>query len=88
MQAFVANIPWTSTEDDLRNVFETQGILVEAVHIMKGNDGRSKGFGFVTMDSRTKIDSVIDRMNGHPMGTRALIVERAKGGTKRQHRSS
>jgi len=88
MQAFVANIPWNSTEDDLRHVFETQGIAVEAVRIMKDPEGRSKGFGFVTMDERTKIDNVIDRMNGHPMGTRALIVERAKGGQKRQPRSA
>lgn len=87
MQAFVANIPWTATEDDLRNAFETQGIAVEDVRILKDVDGRSKGFGFVTMDERTKIENVIDRMNGHPMGNRPLIVEPAKGGQKRAIRS-
>ena len=44
---FVRNIPFSTTEDELRQIFEPYGALTE-VHIPNDNNQRSKGFGYVT----------------------------------------
>ena len=44
---FVRNIPFSTTESELRQIFEPYGALTE-VHIPNDNNQRSKGFGYVT----------------------------------------
>jgi RNA recognition motif-containing protein len=84
VQVFVANIPWASSEDDIRKLFEDNGEQVENVRIMTGDDKRSRGFGFVTFsDARVNVPQVIEKMNGKELAGRALVVEHAKGNQKR-----
>jgi RNA recognition motif-containing protein len=83
-QVFVANIAWKSTEDDIRRLFEGEGEQIENVRILTGEDGRSRGFGFVTfINDRVNIPQVITKMNGKELGGRPLVVEHAKGFAKR-----
>lgn len=83
-QLFVGNISWESDEDELRNVFETKGIPIESVKIMKDHEtGRSRGFGFIHVDDRSDLDMIVDKMNGTPLRGRPIGVEPAKGAQRR-----
>lgn len=84
-QVFVANLAWTSTEDDVRRLFEDAGEQVELVKIMiNPEDGRSRGFGFVSFSNNgVNIDQVIAKMNGKELGGRALTVQPARGNARR-----
>jgi RNA recognition motif-containing protein len=83
-QVFVANIAWKSTEDDIRRLFEDEGEQIDNVRIMTADDGRSRGFGFVTFaNDRVNVPQVIAKMNGKELGGRQLVVEHAKGIAKR-----
>lgn len=80
VQVYVSNIAWKSSEDDIRNLFEDSGQQVENVRIIKGEDGRSRGFGFVSFtNDRTDISMVIEKLNGQELGGRVLLVQRANG---------
>ncbi len=84
VQVFVANIAWKSTEDDIRNLFEQAGEQVDSVRIMVGEDGRSRGFGFVSFSNRSvNVDQVIAKMNGVDLDGRKLAVQPARGNVKR-----
>ena len=55
---YVGNLPYTTTEDDLKTLFEQAG-SVTAVDLIKDRDtGSSKGFAFVTMGSQSELESV------------------------------
>lgn len=81
-QVFVSNIAWKATEDDVRKLFEDGRCAVESVKILKGDDGRSRGFGFVTIGNGEKPEEVIDRMNGKPLMGREIVVALAKGSAR------
>lgn len=74
---YVGNLPYNSTENDLRSLFEPHG-MVHSVKIISDRDsGRSKGFGFVEMDMGPA-DSAIEALNGLSLAGRALRVNEAK----------
>jgi RNA recognition motif-containing protein len=74
---YVGNLPFTTTEDELRTLFATHG-AVESVALPTDRDtGRPRGFGFVQMAS-TAAASAIAALNGHSMGGRALRVNEAE----------
>lgn len=80
IQIFVGNIPWSSTEDDVRELFEQERFKVEDVRFIKDAEtGRSKGYGFVTVPGHVDDGMIVATMNGRPLGGRTLVVERAKG---------
>ena len=47
---YVGNIPFSTTDDDLRQLFESHGTVVSARVITDRETGRSRGFGFVEME--------------------------------------
>ena len=60
MNIFVGNLAFTTTEQDLRQLFEPYG-TVETVRIMTDREtGRSRGFGFVEMPDDRAAHSAID----------------------------
>lgn len=74
---YVGNLPWSTTEDDLRQIFAAYG-SVESVAVITDRDtGRSRGFGFVEMDAEDA-DKAIAGANGQDMGGRALRVNEAQ----------
>lgn len=73
---YVGNLPWSTTEDDLRGMFEQYGQVVSARVITDRETGRSRGFGFVEMDQQSA-DEAIRELNGRDMGGRALRVNEA-----------
>jgi cold-inducible RNA-binding protein len=81
---YVGNLSFQTTENDLTGLFEQSG-QVESVSIITDRDtGRSKGFGFIEMDSENA-DKAIAQFNGTELNGRSLTVNEAR---PREDRSS
>ena len=75
---YVGNLAYTTTEDDLRNLFAQAG-KVKTVTLMKDRDtGRSKGFAFVEMETQVEAQNAISTLNGTKLHERALTVNMAR----------
>lgn len=75
---YVGSLPYSSTEDELRELFEAFG-PVESVSIISDKfTGQSKGFGFVVMKSAEDAKRAIEGMNGKALNGRTLIVNEAR----------
>ncbi len=75
---YVGNLAFSTTEDDLRNVFEQHG-KVESVNVIMDRDtGRSRGFGFVEMDDASAADAAMRALDGSELGGRNLKVNEAQ----------
>src|SRR5262245_53394344 len=73
---YVGNLPFTTTEQDLQQLFGQYGTVTKAQVIMDRETGRSRGFGFVEMSSGA--DEAIQAMNGAEYQGRRLTVNEAK----------
>ncbi len=75
---FVGNLAYSTTEDDLRTLFAQAG-AVKSVTIIKDRDtGRSKGFGFVEMETQAEAQKAISQFQGQSLHERALTVNMAR----------
>lgn len=74
----MGSLPYETTAQDLTNAFSKFGAVSDAVVIMDKMTGRSKGFGFVTLDDDAAAETAIAEMNGSAMGTRKIIVNEAR----------
>jgi cold-inducible RNA-binding protein len=80
---YVGNLPHSTTEADLRSVFEPHG-AVEKVSLVTDRDtGRSRGFAFVEMTNPAEADKAIAALNGTDLGGRPLTINEAKPKTDR-----
>ena len=83
---YVGNLPFSATEDDLRNVFATY-VPISVNIITDRETGRARGFAFVEVEDG---DKAINEINGADMGGRKLTVNEARereprnGGFSRQ----
>lgn len=59
-------------------MFEQTGSVEDVSIVTDRATGRSRGFGFVQMDSETSAQAAIDKFNGHSMQERSLVVNIAK----------
>jgi len=76
---YVGNLPYTTTEEDLRTAFEQGGRRVREVILIADRDtGRPKGFGFIEMGSAEDAQSAIAEFDGKDYGGRVLKVSVAK----------
>ena len=83
---YVGNLAYTTTEDDLRKMFETHGTVDRANLAMDRMSGRGRGFGFVEMPNESEARKAIKELNETELGGRNLIVNEAK--PKADHGSS
>lgn len=81
---YVGNLPFSSTEDDVRNLFSEAGTVASVSLINDKFSGRSRGFGFVEMASDAEADKAIAAMNGRMLGDRAIVVNEARPMTERR----
>jgi RNA recognition motif-containing protein len=80
---FVGNLSFNTGEDELRQLFEGYG-QVDRVSIMTDRDtGRSRGFGFVEMNSNEDGEKAITALNGSQVGGRTINVNEARPKTER-----
>ena len=75
---YVGNMPYDTTQDQLRTLFAEAGEVTEVTLITDRETGRPKGFGFVEMATEEGGREAIKRFNGHAMGERTLTVNEAR----------
>jgi cold-inducible RNA-binding protein len=75
---YVGNLSYDMTDSDLQNLFVPHGTVQSAQVIMDRDAGRSKGFGFVEMDSGEQAQAAITALNGQEVNGRALTVNEAR----------
>ncbi len=85
---YVGGLPYSTTEDELREAFSGAGAVESASIIMDRMSGRSKGFGFVEMSSDEGAQKGIDMWNGKDFGGRTLTVNEARPMEERPRRDS
>lgn len=74
---YVGNLNYATTEEDLRTLFTEAGPVASVTVITDRMTGRSKGFGFVEMESTEAAQAAIDRFNNYEMNERNLTVSEA-----------
>jgi RNA recognition motif-containing protein len=75
---FVGNLPFSTTNADLEELFSQHGSVDSAAVIMDRDTGRSRGFGFVEMGNDDEARAAIEALSGVDMGGRALTVNEAR----------
>ncbi len=75
---YVGNLPFSVDADELRTVFGEYGTVVSADVISDRATGRSRGFGFVELETDEEAEAAITGLNGSPLGGRPLTVNVAR----------
>lgn len=75
---FVAGLPFSINDEELRNLFIDIGNVVSAKVIIDSESGRSKGFGFVEMEKSEDVQNAITKLNNTDFGGRMLVVNEAR----------
>jgi len=75
---YVGNLPHSTTEAELRNLFEAHGAVEKVTLVTDRDTGRSRGFGFVEMANASEADKAIAALNGTDLGGRTLTINEAK----------
>lgn len=85
MKLFVRNLPYTCTDEQLREIFEEAGTVVSAKVVTDRYTGKSRGFGFVEMSSAAEGKDAIEKINGKSIDGRTLEVDKAKESAPREN---
>ena len=80
---YVGNLPFSATDDSLREMFGQAGQVESARIITDRDTGRSKGFGFVEMSTEQEASEAIRKFNGTELDGRSLTVNEARPMTPR-----
>lgn len=75
---YVGGIPYSTTENDLKEAFSQAGEVTSSAIIIDKMTGRSKGFGFIEMANAADADKAIDMFNGKDFQGRTLTVNEAR----------
>ncbi len=75
---YVGNLPWSTTNQSLEALFSEHGKVRSAEVVTDRETGRSRGFGFVEMESDDEGQQAIDALNGADVGGRAITVNEAR----------
>ena len=75
---YVGNLPWSTTSAELEQMFSEHGAVRSAEVISDRETGRSRGFGFVEMETEEGMNAAVQALNGKDMGGRPLTVNEAR----------
>jgi RNA recognition motif-containing protein len=75
---YVGNLGYEVTDADLATLFGAHGTVVSAQVIMDRDTGRSKGFGFVEMQTDQQAQAATAALNGQEAGGRTMTVNEAR----------
>ena len=75
---FVGGLPFSTTDEELQQVFAAHGTVASAVVIKDRDSGRSKGFGFVEFESDDEGKAAEKALNGSDLGGRSITVNEAR----------
>ncbi len=79
---YVGNLPWTATEDEIREYFGQHGEVHSVALINDRETGRPRGFGFIEMDDDAA-QAAISALDGQDFGGRPLRVNEAQDRPRR-----
>ena len=79
---YVGNISYSMKEEELRKAFGQFGEVVSVKVIIDKRTGKSKGYGFVEMDSDASADEALKNMNGKELAGRNVKVNKANSQTE------
>ena len=74
---YVGNLPFSATEEDLRELFETHGAIESVSVITDRETGRARGFAFVEFEEASSADAAVQALDGKDMDGRAIRVNEA-----------
>ena len=80
---YVGNLPHTTTEAELRTIFQAHGNVEKVSIVTDRETGRARGFAFVEMTDAGEADKAVAALNGTELGGRALKINEAKPKTER-----
>ena len=83
-RVFVGNLPFSTTENDLRELFSKHGEVVSAEIVKDRFTERSRGFAFVEMATDEAADAAVAALNQHELDGRQLTVNIARPRTERR----
>ena len=86
MKLYVGNLPFSVNSDDLEQMFSGYGAVTSAQVISDRETGRSRGFGFVEIESDDAGRKAIEEMDGADNGGRRLTVNEARPREDRSRR--
>jgi RNA recognition motif-containing protein len=75
---YVGNLSYSVRDSDLEDLFSAHGTVSSAQVVMDRDTGRSKGFGFVEMNTDQEAQAAISALNGREMEGRNLTVNEAR----------
>ncbi len=78
VKLYVGNMPYTTTEDELRTLFSQAGSVASVAVIKDRDTGQSKGFGFIEMGTQAEAQKAITMFNRYRLGERELTVNLAR----------
>ena len=78
MKLYVGNLSFSTSSQDLEQLFAQAGTVESASVVEDRETGRSRGFGFVEMASKEEGEAAISQFDGKEVGGRALKVNEAK----------
>ena len=85
MKLYVGNLSFSTMEDDLQRLFSQVGSVESVAMVTDRDTGRSRGFAFVEMSSKSEGEAAIGKFNGSELDGRSLTVSEAK---PRENRAS
>ncbi len=78
MKLFVGGLPFSTTDDELKDGFSQYGTVTSAKVITDRETGRSRGFGFVEFESDDEGKAAIDGLDNKEFGGRTIHVSEAR----------
>jgi len=78
LEIYVGNLPWSISDEGLSALFAPFGTVDRAKVMVDRETGRSRGFGFVTMNNAQEANAAINALNGQQSAGRALRVNEAQ----------
>jgi RNA recognition motif-containing protein len=75
MNLYVANLSWSISEEDLKNVFQPFGAVTSVKIVTDRETGRSRGFGFVEMEDENAGQTAIAELNDTELQGRKIVVK-------------
>ena len=78
MRIYVGNLSYEATEQNLRQKFEAYGGVDSVSVITDRYSGRSKGFAFIEMASKSEGETAITNLNGDMLNDRNIVVNEAR----------
>jgi RNA recognition motif-containing protein len=78
MKLLIRNLNRTTTETEIRMMFENHGAVQSCTLVMDSDSGQSKGFGFVEMPNQGEAKAAVKTLNGETLAGNIIRVKKAE----------